>query len=314
MHRHYSFIPKEKASAVDGTNVLTVVTVVVVRVGIARIEVEVATVSGIARIKRRRPVVAVRALIVERSAIPVARGGQEYQLAATVCWYGWKTEFRFYCRAKGWKAIDHASNFLIRTTRGGQKRPTVCEFTNSSLLACILYGVSQRVRRKTSYQPCQASLHVSKEKHALERRLALNGIGHDALHDAGQCDMTLSWGVLCVSAVGVAFLLAVHGQGDRLFPALIVSLHRLKGVRKQLFRQQQLQVLIVNGRLLHTLRQPLGKAGVRKTNVGNRGINTFELPLIHLELVQIAAGQPGAPVVGTQEGAFAVEMQLVADA
>lgn len=104
MHRHYSFILKEKASAVDGTNALTVVTVVVVRVGIARIEVEVATVSGIARIKRRRPVVAVRALIVERSAIPVARGGQ--------------------------------------------KRPTVCEFTNSSLLACILYGVSQRAREE----------------------------------------------------------------------------------------------------------------------------------------------------------------------
>ena len=56
---------------------LPVVAVVVVRVDIARIEVEFATVVGIARIERTRPVVAVRACIVERRIIAIARRRQK---------------------------------------------------------------------------------------------------------------------------------------------------------------------------------------------------------------------------------------------
>ena len=72
----------------DRTNASTVATVVAVREGIARIEEEVATVTGIARAERRRPVVAARALVAERSAVPVACGGQEYGLACIIVFAG----------------------------------------------------------------------------------------------------------------------------------------------------------------------------------------------------------------------------------
>ena len=65
----------------DRTNASTAVTVAVARVGNARIEVEVATESGIARVERRRPEDAVRAPDAELSAAPVACAGQEYGLA-----------------------------------------------------------------------------------------------------------------------------------------------------------------------------------------------------------------------------------------
>ena len=54
---------------------ITVVTVVVVHVGVARIEVEVPRVVRIVRIGRTRPVVAVVAHIVDRSPVAVARSG-----------------------------------------------------------------------------------------------------------------------------------------------------------------------------------------------------------------------------------------------
>ena len=65
----------------DGADGEAVVTVVVVHVGIARIEVEVPGISGIVRVERTRPVVADRPLIVQTRIVPVARGGQEHAVA-----------------------------------------------------------------------------------------------------------------------------------------------------------------------------------------------------------------------------------------
>ena len=66
------------ASAEHRANTLTVVAVVVVvRVRTPRIEVEFPRVVRVRRVERRRPVVAVRTLIAERSVVAVACGGKE---------------------------------------------------------------------------------------------------------------------------------------------------------------------------------------------------------------------------------------------
>lgn len=61
----------------NSANGLPVVTVVVVHVAIARIEVEVPRVVGIARVERTRPVVAVGTGIVETTIVAVASSGQK---------------------------------------------------------------------------------------------------------------------------------------------------------------------------------------------------------------------------------------------
>ena len=61
----------------DGAHRVTVVPVVVVPVGVARIEVEVVRVVRVAAIERRRPIVAPRTGIVEVAIPTVARSGKE---------------------------------------------------------------------------------------------------------------------------------------------------------------------------------------------------------------------------------------------
>ena len=59
---------------------MTVVAVVVVHVGVARIEVEVPRVVRVVRVERTRPIVAVAAHIVELIVPAVAGSGQEETL------------------------------------------------------------------------------------------------------------------------------------------------------------------------------------------------------------------------------------------
>ena len=61
----------------NGPHRVTVVAVVVVHVGVARIEVEVPRVVRVVRVERTRPVVAVAACVVETAIVAVARSGQE---------------------------------------------------------------------------------------------------------------------------------------------------------------------------------------------------------------------------------------------
>ena len=61
----------------NGPHRKAVVAVVVVHVGVARIEVEVPRVVRVVRVERTRPVVAVRASVVELTVPTVARSGQE---------------------------------------------------------------------------------------------------------------------------------------------------------------------------------------------------------------------------------------------
>lgn len=65
------------ASAEHGANGKPVVAVVVVRVLVFRVEVEVTRVVRVRLVERRRPVVAVRGLVVHVRAVAVACGGQE---------------------------------------------------------------------------------------------------------------------------------------------------------------------------------------------------------------------------------------------
>lgn len=67
----------EEASAKNRTDALTVVAVVVVRIDVSIVEVQVPRVVRVVRIERRRPVVAVRTLIVETRFVAVARRRQE---------------------------------------------------------------------------------------------------------------------------------------------------------------------------------------------------------------------------------------------
>ena len=67
----------EEASAQNRTNALTVVAVVVVRIDVSIVEVQVPRVVRVVRVERRRPVVAVRTLIVETRFVAVARRRQE---------------------------------------------------------------------------------------------------------------------------------------------------------------------------------------------------------------------------------------------
>ena len=62
-----------KGGCCDGANGEAVVTVVVVDVVVATVEVEVVRVVAVVGIERTRPVVAVRALIVEVAPVAVAR-------------------------------------------------------------------------------------------------------------------------------------------------------------------------------------------------------------------------------------------------
>ena len=68
------------------TNSEPVVAVVVVHVAIARIEIEVPRVVRVIRVERTRPVVTVRASIVETAFVAVAGGRQEetYSIASAV--------------------------------------------------------------------------------------------------------------------------------------------------------------------------------------------------------------------------------------
>lgn len=61
---------------------LSVVTVVVVPVHIAGIEVHVVRVVRVVRVERTRPVVAVAACVVERTVVAVARSGERKRLGA----------------------------------------------------------------------------------------------------------------------------------------------------------------------------------------------------------------------------------------
>ena len=82
------FIYIKVASAEHGANGKPVVAVVVVRVRVFRIEVEVTRVVRVRLVERRRPVVAVRGLVVEVRAVAVACGGQEngvHLFAAAAC-------------------------------------------------------------------------------------------------------------------------------------------------------------------------------------------------------------------------------------
>ncbi len=56
---------------------MTIVAVVVVRVDVARIEIEVSRVVRVTSVERARPVVAVRAIVVERTIVAVPCGGQK---------------------------------------------------------------------------------------------------------------------------------------------------------------------------------------------------------------------------------------------
>ena len=63
-----------KGECCDGADGVAVIAVVVVRVVVAAVEVEVVRVVGVGRVARTRPVVAVRAVVVERLPIAVTRG------------------------------------------------------------------------------------------------------------------------------------------------------------------------------------------------------------------------------------------------
>ena len=66
-------------SAGNGANALTVVAVVVVPVGVARVEVEVVGVVRVVWVLRRRPVVAVLTSVVEVAVPAVASSGHSCQ-------------------------------------------------------------------------------------------------------------------------------------------------------------------------------------------------------------------------------------------
>lgn len=67
----------EEASAQNRSDRVAVVAVVVVRIDVSIVEVQVPRVVRVVRIERRRPVVAVRTLIVETRFVAVARRRQE---------------------------------------------------------------------------------------------------------------------------------------------------------------------------------------------------------------------------------------------
>ena len=75
IHRHHQLFPSVM-QVLDSPNREAVEPVVVVRgIDTTRIEVQVVAVSR--RVQRRRPVVAVRAVVVETRTVPVARGREE---------------------------------------------------------------------------------------------------------------------------------------------------------------------------------------------------------------------------------------------
>lgn len=67
----------EEASAQNRSDRVAVVAVVVVRIDVSIVEVQVPRVVRVVRVERRRPVVAVRTLIVETRFVAVARRRQE---------------------------------------------------------------------------------------------------------------------------------------------------------------------------------------------------------------------------------------------
>ena len=68
---------RQMLQSTDETDRLAVVTVVVVPIHVAVIEVQVERVVRVARVGRRRPIVAVVSNIVDIRAVAVARGGQK---------------------------------------------------------------------------------------------------------------------------------------------------------------------------------------------------------------------------------------------
>ena len=62
--------------------------------------------------------------------------------------------------------------------------------------------------------------------------------------------------------------------------------------------------------LLTTFRNPLVKTGFWKADVSNRVINALECPFIYFELMKVAAAEPCAPVVCTEECPLLVKMDF----
>ena len=49
---------------------------------------------------------------------------------------------------------------------------------------------------------------------------------------------------------------------------------------------------------------------LRKPNVGYRLVNALERALVYLKVVQVATAEPSTPVVGAQESAFLMQVNV----
>ena len=283
-------IVKDKCLA-DGPHRKPVEAVVVVPVVFVRIEVEVAGVGGVGGVERTRPIVAPAAGIVELRTIAVAGGRQEP-----------RTGFRQSLGTHVRENPPGEAPIHLRFCPSIGRR-TACGF------AFLLFFPFVMLCR-SSYQSGYLFLDGGKEEHALYRRLALDGIGKDVVHDLRDGAHALGRAAEGKALAAVLVLRLRIGHGQLLLPCLELPFRPFPVTAwRKAFGQGDVHFLLTRRTHPPSVGRILGQARHREADEAESVVAAFQRLAGNLHLrIDMLHAEPCAPFVGTVEIAFLIEV------